>query len=213
MALPESVIRGTSLRIPNLFFKLGICLTVVCAAELKEVNVVALTLEDKKKIVSEVAAVASDAHSVVAAEYHGLTVGEMTELRVQARKNGVYLRVVKNNLAKLALADTDFSCMSEGFVGPLVLAFSQEDPGSAARVLKDFAKEHDKLEVKMLSVGGELLAASEIDRLAKLPTRDQALAILAGTLRAPVEKLARTLNEVPGKLVRTVAAVRDSKAA
>lgn len=192
---------------------LGVCLTVVCAAEFKEVNVVALTLEDKKKIVSEVAAVASDAHSVVAAEYHGLTVGEMTELRVKARESGVYLRVVKNNLAKLALADTEFSCMSEGFVGPLVLAFSQEDPGSAARVLKDFAKEHDKLEVKMLSVGGELLAASEIDRLAKLPTRDQALAILAGTLRAPVEKLARTLNEVPGKLVRTVAAVRDSKAA
>lgn len=192
---------------------LGVCLTVVCAAEFEEVNVVALTLEDKKKIVSEVAAVASDAHSVVAAEYHGLTVGEMTELRVKARESGVYLRVVKNNLAKLALADTEFSCMSEGFVGPLVLAFSQEDPGSAARVLKDFAKEHDKLEVKMLSVGGELLAASEIDRLAKLPTRDQALAILAGTLRAPVEKLARTLNEVPGKLVRTVAAVRDSKAA
>lgn len=192
---------------------LGVCLTVVCAAEFEEVNVVALTLEDKKKIVSEVAAVASDAHSVVAAEYHGLTVGEMTELRVKARESGVYLRVVKNNLAKLALADTEFSCMSEGFVGPLVLAFSQEDPGSAARVLKDFAKEHNKLEVKMLSVGGELLAASEIDRLAKLPTRDQALAILAGTLRAPVEKLARTLNEVPGKLVRTVAAVRDSKAA
>lgn len=192
---------------------LGVCLTVVCAAEFKEVNVVALTLEDKKKIVSEVAAVASDAHSVVAAEYHGLTVGEMTELRVKARESGVYLRVVKNNLAKLALADTEFSCMSDGFVGPLVLAFSQEDPGSAARVLKDFAKEHNKLEVKMLSVGGELLAASEIDRLAKLPTRDQALAILAGTLRAPVEKLARTLNEVPGKLVRTVAAVRDSKAA
>ena len=120
---------------------------------------------------------------------------------------------MKNNLAKLALADTDFSCMSDGFVGPLVLAFSQEDPGAAARVLKDFAKEHDKLEVKMLSVGGELLAASEIDRLAKLPTRDQALAILAATFRAPVEKLARTLNEVPGKLVRTVAAVSDSKAA
>ncbi len=183
------------------------------AAELKEVNVVALTFEDKKKIVSEVAAVASDAHSAVAAEYHGLSVVEMTELRVKAREGGVYLRVVKNNLAKLALADTDFACMSDGFVGPLVLAFSQEDPGAAARVLKDFAKEHDKLEVKMLSVGGELLAASEIDRLAKLPTRDQALAILAGTLRAPVEKLARTFNEVPGKLVRTVAAVRDSKAA
>jgi len=186
---------------------------VVFAAESKEVDVVALTFEDKKKIVSEVAAVATEAHSVVAAEYHGLSVGEMTELRVKAREGGVYLRVVKNNLAKLALADTDFSCMSDGLVGPLVLAFSQEDPGSAARVMKDFSKEHDKLEVKMLSVAGELLAASEIDRLAKLPTRDQALAILAGTLRAPVEKLTRTINEVPGKLVRTVAAVRDSKAA
>ncbi len=179
----------------------------------KEVEIVALTLQEKKKIVSEVAAVATEAHSAVAAEYHGLSVGEMTELRVKAREGGVYLRVVKNNLAKIALADTDFSCMSDGFVGPLVLAFSQEDPGAAARVIKDFAKEHDKLEVKMLSVGGELLAASELDRLAKLPTRDQALAILAGTLRAPVEKLARTFKEVPGKLVRTVAAVSDSKAA
>ena len=173
----------------------------------------ALTFEDKKRIVSEVAAVATEAHSVVAAEYHGLSVDEMTDLRVKAREGGVYLRVVKNNLAKLALADTEFSCMSDGLVGPLVLAFSQEDPGSAARVIKDFAKEHNKLEVKMLSVAGELLAASEIDRLAKLPTRDQALAILAGTLRAPVEKLARTFKEVPGKLVRTVAAVSDSKAA
>ncbi len=180
---------------------------------IKEVDVVALTFEDKKKIVSEVAAVATEAHSVVAAEYHGLSVDEMTELRVRAREGGVYLRVVKNNLAKLALADTEFSCMSDGLVGPLVLAFSQEDPGSAARVIKDFAKEHDKLQVTMLSVAGELLEASDIDRLAKLPTRDQALAILAGTLRAPVEKLARTFKEVPGKLVRTVAAVSDSKAA
>ena len=100
----------------------------------------ALTFTEKKKIVSEVAAVATEAHSAVAAEYHGLSVGEMTELRVKAREGGVYLRVVKNNLAKLALADTEFSCMSDGFVGPLVLAFSQEDPGGAARVLKDFAK-------------------------------------------------------------------------
>ena len=179
----------------------------------REVDAVALTLADKKKIVSDVAAVAADAHSAVAAEYRGLTVDEMTELRVKARETGVYLRVVKNNLAKIAVADTDFSCMSDGFVGPLVLAFSMEDPGSAARLLKDFAKEHDKLEVTMLSVGGELLAASDIDRLATLPTRDQALAILAGTLRAPVEKLVRTMNEVPGKLVRTVAAVREQKEA
>ena len=173
----------------------------------------ALTLADKKKIVSDVAAVAADAHSAVAAEYRGLTVDELTELRVKARETGVYLRVVKNNLARIAVADTDFACMSDDFVGPLILAFSMEDPGSAARLLKDFAKEHDKLEVTMLSVGGELLAASDIDRLATLPTRDQALAILAGTLRAPVEKLVRTMNEVPGKLVRTVAAVREQKEA
>jgi large subunit ribosomal protein L10 len=178
-----------------------------------EVEIVALTLEDKKQIVSEVAAVAADAHSAIAAEYSGLTVEELTELRVNARKDGVYLRVVKNNLAKRAVVDTDFECMADGFVGPLMLAFSQEDPGAAARVLKDFAKEHDKLVVKMVSVGGQLMDASELDRLAKMPTRDQALAMLAGTLKAPLDKLARTLNEVPGKLVRTVAAVRDQKEA
>lgn len=173
----------------------------------------ALTLEDKKRIVSDVAAVAAEAHSAVAAEYRGLTVEEMTDLRAKAREGGVYLRVVKNNLAKLAVAGTDFECMSDGFAGPLVLAFSMEDPGSAARLLKDFAKEHEKLDVKMLSVGGELLEASDIDRLANLPTRDQALAMLAGTLRAPLDKLARTMKEVPGKLVRTVAAVREQKEA
>ncbi|PID44261.1 MAG: 50S ribosomal protein L10 [Proteobacteria bacterium] len=171
----------------------------------------ALTLEDKKKIVSEVAAVAAEAHSAVAAEYRGLTVGEMTEMRVKARESGVYLRVVKNNLAKLAVAGTEFECMSESFSGPLVLAFSQEDPGSAARLVEAFAKDHDKLVVKSLAVGGEMYPASELERLSKLPTRDQALAILAGTLKAPLDKLARTINEVPGKLVRTVAAVRDQK--
>ena len=171
----------------------------------------ALTLEDKKRIVSEVATVAAEAHSAVAAEYRGLTVDEMTEMRVKARESGVYLRVVKNNLAKLAVVDTEFECMSDSFSGPLVLAFSQEDPGSAARLIEAFAKGHDKLVVKSLAVGGELYPASELKRLSKLPTRDEALAILAGTLRAPLDKLARTINEVPGKLVRTVAAVRDQK--
>jgi large subunit ribosomal protein L10 len=174
---------------------------------------VALTFEDKKQIVSEVAEVAAEAHSAVVAEYRGLTVGEMTELRAKARDGGVYLRVVKNNLAKIAVKDTDFECMQDSFVGPLVLAFSQEDPGSAARVLKDFAKEHDKLVPTAVSVGGQLLAASEIERLASMPTRDQALAMLAGTLRAPLDKFARTINEVPGKFVRTVAAIRDQKEA
>lgn len=173
----------------------------------------ALSLEDKKLVVSEVAAVAAEAHSAIAAEYRGLTVDEMTELRVKAREGGVYLRVVKNNLAKRAVAGTEYECMADGMVGPLIYAFSQEDPGAAARLLKDFAKEHENLQVKLLAIGGQLLDASDIDALAKLPTRDQALGMLAGTLRAPLDKFARTIKEVPGKFVRTVAAVRDQKEA
>lgn len=172
-----------------------------------------LNLEDKKSIVAEVSAVAAEAHSAIAAEYRGLTVGEMTELRARARNGGVYLRVVKNTLARRALEGTEFECMNEGLVGPLVLAFSQEDPGAAARLIKDFAKEHDKLVTKLISIGGELLAANDLDRLASMPTRDQAISMLMALMKAPVEKLARTLNEVPGKLVRTVAAVRDQKQA
>ena len=173
----------------------------------------ALTLEAKKQIVSEVAEVAATAHSAIAADYSGISVGDMTALRAKAREDDVYIRVVKNNLAKLALADTDFSCMSEGLSGPIILAFSQEDPGAAARVIKDFTKEQDKFEVKMIALGGELLETSQLDTLSKMPTRDQAIAILMATMKAPVEKLARTMNEVPGKLVRAVAAVRDQKEA
>jgi len=174
---------------------------------------VPLNLEDKKAIVSEVAAVAASAHSAVAAEYRGLTVTEMTELRAKARASNVYLRVVKNSLARRAVEGTDFACMQEGFVGPLVLAFSQEDPGAAARLVKDFAKEHKKLEVKLVSIGGQLLGPGELERLASMPTRDQAISLLMAVMKAPVEKLARTLNEVPGKFVRTVAAIRDQKQA
>ncbi len=173
----------------------------------------ALTLEAKKQIVSEVAEVAATAHSAIAADYSGISVSDMTALRAKARADDVYLRVVKNNLAKLALADTEFSCMSEGLSGPMILAFSQEDPGAAARVIKDFTKEQDKFEVKMIALGGELLETSQLDILSKMPTRDQAIGILMATMRAPVEKLARTMNEVPGKLVRAVAAVRDQKEA
>ncbi len=171
----------------------------------------ALTLEEKKAVVAEVGEVAKSAWSAVAAEYCGLTVEELTNLRIKARADNVYLRVVKNTLARRALSDTDFECMSDRLTGPLILAFSQEDPGAAARVAKDFAKEHDKFEVTMLSVGGELLEATDIDRLAKLPTRDQALSMLMSVMQAPVAKFVRTLNEVPGKLVRTTAAVRDQK--
>jgi len=172
---------------------------------------VAITFDRKKLVVAEVAEVASKAYSAVGAEYRGLTVDQMTEMRVKARESGVYLRVVKNTLAKRALAGTEYECMNEALSGPLVLAFSMEDPGAAARLLKTYAKEYESLEVKMLAVGGELLPASDIDRLATLPTRDEALSLLMSVMKAPVTKLARTVNEVPGKLVRTLAAVRDAK--
>ena len=171
----------------------------------------ALSFSEKEAIVADVAEVAAGALSAVAAEYLGLSSEEMTELRAKARNGGVYLRVVKNTLAKRAFEGTDYACMNEVLTGPLVLAFSQEDPGSAARVMKDFAKEHDKLVVRALSVSGQLLAAGDIDRLANLPTKDQAISMLMSVMQAPISKLARTLNEVPGKLVRTVAAIRDAK--
>lgn len=170
-----------------------------------------LSLEQKKAVVAEVAEVAASAQSAIAAEYRGLTVSEMTELRNKARDEGVYVRVVKNTLARRAVQGTDFECMSEGFVGPLMLAFSTEDPASAARVLKDFGKDRDAVVVKLVALGGQLLDTSAVDRLASLPTRDQAISQLMSVMRAPLDKLARTLNEVPGKLVRTVAAVRDQK--
>ena len=171
----------------------------------------ALTLEEKKAVVAEVAEVAANAHSAVAAEYRGLTVHDMTTLRAKARESGVYLRVVKNTLARRAVEGTEFECMGDAFEGPLMLAFSQEDPGSAARVVRDFAKDNDKLVPRLVAVGGQLMDGSELGRLASLPTREEALAMLMGTMKAPLDKLARTINEVPGKLVRTLAAVRDAK--
>ena len=171
----------------------------------------ALKLEQKKAIVAEVNEVAEDALSAVLADYRGLTVGQLTEMRAKARASGVYLRVVRNTLAKRAVVGTDYECMQDAFVGPSMLAFSREDPGSAARLLKDCAADYDALEVTALSIGGELLGADQLDRVAKLPTRDEALAMLMSVMQAPVVKLARTLNEVPGKLVRTIAAVRDEK--
>lgn len=172
-----------------------------------------LNLEQKKAVVAEVAEVASTAYSAIAAEYRGLTVGEMTELRAKAREAGVYVRVVKNSLARRAVENTDFDCMKEELTGPLVIAFSQEDPGAAARVIKDFAKDHSKLVVKVVSIGGKLLAVSDLEALSKMPTYEQAISTLMAVMKAPVEKLARTINEVPGKLVRTVAAIRDAKEA
>lgn len=173
----------------------------------------ALTRQEKEAVVAEVADVAASAHSAVAAEYRGISVTDLTDLRVKARSSGVYLRVVKNSLAKRAVQGTEFECMQEGMSGPLIFAFSQEDPGSAARLLRDFAKENDKLVVTMAAVGGQKLEAGDIGKLANLPTRDEAIAMLMSVMKAPVGKFVRTLNEVPGKLVRTVDAVRVSKEA
>jgi large subunit ribosomal protein L10 len=173
----------------------------------------ALNLEDKKALVAEVAAVAQKAQSVVAAEYRGLTVSQMTELRAKARKQGVYMRVVKNTLARKALAGTSFETVGPKLKGPLVLAFSKDDPGAAARVVKDFAKAHEKLVATLVALGGQVLPAGELDRVASLPTREQALSMLLGVLKAPMSKLVRTLAEPPAKLARTLAAVRDQKQA
>jgi large subunit ribosomal protein L10 len=177
------------------------------------VTTLALNFEQKQAIVAEVAEVASTAFSAVAAEYRGITVEDMTALRAQARNNGVYLRVVKNTLARRAVRDTEFECITDGLTGPLVLAFSQEDPGAAARVIKDFTKENDALKVTLVAIGGQMLDASQLDALAKLPTYDQAISMLMSVMKAPVQKLTQTMNEVPGKLVRTVAAIRDAKEA
>ena len=173
----------------------------------------ALRLEQKQQIVAEVNEVAASALSAVIADYRGLTVAEMTEMRVKARESGVYLRVVRNTLAKRALEGTEYECLNDAFVGPTLLAFSQEEPGAAARLIKEYAKDFAELEVKALSIGGILLGADQLDRVAKLPTLDEARSMLMSVMQAPVVKLVRTMNEVPGKLVRTIAAVRDQKQA
>ena len=173
----------------------------------------ALNFEQKKAVVAEVADTASKALAAVAAEYRGLTVEEMTELRVKAREGGVVLKVAKNTLVRRAVEGTEYECMQDSLTGPLLLAFSMDDPGAAARLVKDYSKDHEKLIAKLVAVGGQLYDASELERLSKLPTYDQAFAILMGVMKAPIEKFVRTLAEPHSKLVRTVAAVRDAKEA
>lgn len=172
-----------------------------------------LKLEDKKALVAEVTEVAAKAHSVVAAEYRGLTVQQMTEFRARARAQGVYVRVVKNTLARRALAGTSFEPIGPALKGPLVLAFSKDDPGAAARVVRDFRKANDKLVATLVSLGGQVLPGEDVEKVASLPTREQALALLLGVLKAPIEKLVRTLAEPQAKLARTLAAIRDHKQA
>jgi len=173
----------------------------------------ALRLEDKKALVEEVGAVAGDSVTAVAAEYKGLSVAEMTELRKQARSAGVYMRVVKNTLARRAVVGTDFECMQDTLKGPILLAFAKDDPGAAARVIKDFAKEHDALQAVSLSAGGQLLPASDLKMLAELPTLDQARAMLLGVMTAPMSTLVRTMAEPSAMLARTMGARGAQEAA
>lgn len=171
-----------------------------------------LTLAAKKAVVEEVSEVASKAISAVVADYRGLTVNQMTQLRAEARKAGVYLRVVPNTLTKRAFEKTDFACLNDVLVGPLFLALSMQAPSDAARLLKDFTKTYTNLEVKALSISGKVLGVDQLDAVASLPTKDEALAKLMYVMKAPVEKFVRTLNEPTSKLVRTFEAVKNSKA-
>lgn len=173
----------------------------------------ALKLENKKEIVAEVSEVASDSVAAVIAYYRGLTVTQMTELRAKARTSGVYLRVVRNTLARRAVEGTDFECLKDSFVGPVVLAFSRTEPSAAARLVRDFSKNNEQLEVKVLAVGSNLYEAGQLAAIAKLPTKDEAIAQLMSVMKAPITKFVRTLNEPTAKMVRTFAAVRDQKSA
>ncbi len=171
----------------------------------------ALSFEDKKAVVAQVHEVANKSVSLLAADYRGLTVSEMTELRRDARNAGVHMQVVRNTLAKRAFEDTDYATFSDTLVGPMILVFSQEDPGAGARLVRDFIKKHKKLDVKALSLQGQMFGADKLKEVADLPTYDQAVAMLLSVMEAPVGKLVRTMAETYSKLVRVVAAVRDQK--
>jgi large subunit ribosomal protein L10 len=174
---------------------------------------VSLTLEQKKTVVAEVNAVATRAQSAIAAEYAGLTVAQMTDLRTKARSSGVFVKVVKNTLAKRALVGTSFECLQPKLSGPLILVFSPEDPGAGARVVRDFLKENQKLVPIAIAFGGALRGPEDLQALATLPTLDEARSQLLGVMKAPMSKLVRTLAEPAGQFVRVLAAYRDKQQA
>ena len=171
----------------------------------------ALGLVAKKEIVAEINDVASKALSVAVAEYRGMGVGELTALRIKAREQGVYLRVIRNTLAKRALADSNFADIDSALVGPLIYGFSMDAPGGAARLFKDFSKTNNKLKVTALTIGSGLLGPEKLDAVASLPTRDEALARLLATFKAPVGKFVQTINEVPSKFALVLAAIKETK--
>lgn len=173
----------------------------------------ALNLAQKKEVVAELAIVAGKAHSLVAAEYAGLTVAQLTELRKKAREGGVFLRVAKNNLVRRAVEGTEYECTKEQLVGPLLYAFSTEDPGAAGRLVKSFAKDNDKLKAKLVAIGGSVYPSTHVDVLASLPTRDEALGMLVRVLAEPATQLARVLAEPASQLARALNQVGEQKKA
>jgi large subunit ribosomal protein L10 len=171
---------------------------------------VSLNLDDKKTVVAEVSAEVANAQSIIVAEYRGLGVVDLTALRANARKSGVYLRVVKNTLVRRAIAGTPFEGLSEKLVGPLIYGISK-DPVAAAKLLNDFAKGNDKLAIKIGAMPNYVMDVAGVKALATMPSREELLSKLLGTMQAPITQFVRTLNEVPTKFVRGLAAVRDAK--
>ena len=169
-----------------------------------------LNLEEKKAVVAEVSAQVAKAQAIIVAEYRGLEVGNMTDLRAKARKAGVYLRVLKHSLARRAVKDTPFEKLADQMIGPLVYGISS-DPVATAKVLNEFAKANDKFVIKAGAMPNAVISPKEVAALANMPSREQLLAMLLGTMQAPVAKFVQTLNEVPSRFVRTLAAVRDQK--
>ncbi|HEY5682723.1 MAG TPA: 50S ribosomal protein L10 [Sulfuricaulis sp.] len=169
-----------------------------------------LTLDEKKAVVAEVSGKLTGAQAAMLAEYRGLSVAQMTTLRRKAHESNVFLRVVKNSLARRAVEGTGFECLKDQMIGPLAFAVSA-DPVAVAKILSEFAKENEALKIKVGAMDGKLMSLAQIQALAVLPGREQLLALLLGTLQAPVQKFVQTLNEVPAKFVRTLAAVRDAK--
>lgn len=173
----------------------------------------AFTLTQKKESVAQLAEVAGKAHSLVAAEYAGLTVSQLTDMRKKARESGVFLKVAKNTLVSRAVENTEYAVIADELTGPLLYAFSQEDPGAAGRLMKEFAKANDKLKPRLVALGGQLYPGSHVDVLASLPTRDQALSMLLSVMSQPATMLVRLLSEPASQVTRVVNAAGQAKAA
>ncbi|HZH43077.1 MAG TPA: 50S ribosomal protein L10 [Lysobacter sp.] len=173
----------------------------------------ALNLTQKQEVVAELAEVAAKAHSLVASEYAGLTVAELTEMRKKARQNGVFLKVAKNTLVSRAVEGTDYAVVKDALTGPLLYAFSQEDPGAAGRLIKEFAKTNDKLKPRIVSIGGQMYPGTHVEVLASLPTREQALSMLLSVMVQPATQLVRLLSEPAAQVARVINAAGQQKAA